>query len=164
MNLSQFDRQAREAARRVVAEGTEAIRSMALQLYSDLQTEAKTQGGGRFGSPVASGRLAGSMRMGINAVDYSAEPADPDYKYPAGRGARQLPPRTIRNQPIARIAARLRVFRLGDRIYISNSVPYIRRIEIGRHSWQTPDGVFDPTVRDFLRRFRNPLLRVRRLG
>lgn len=144
MDVSQFDRQAHAAARLVVAAGEEAIRSIALEMYSSLQTEALTVGGG-YGSPVASGRLAASMRLGINQIDNSTAPADPDYKY--------REPRTIRNQPISRIAAQLRTFRLGDTIYISNSVPYIRRIELGRHSWQTPDGVFNPTVREIMRRF-----------
>lgn len=160
MDVGQFDRDARRAAERVVAEGTEAIRSMALQLFSDLQAEALRAGGG-FGSPVASGRLASSMRLAINAIDYSTAPADPNYRYPAGKGPRPLPPRTIRNQAISRMAARLRTFRLGDTIYVSNSVPYIRRIEIGGHSWQTPGGVFDPTVRRFLARFSDVRLRVR---
>ncbi len=159
MNLGQFDAQAATAARLVVAEGAEAIRAVAMELFSDLHTEARAAGGG-FGSPVASGRLAGSMRMGINEVDHSYEPADPNYEYPEGRGPRELPTRTIRNQPLSRIAAQLRTFRLGDRIYISNSVPYIRKIELGRHSWQTPDGVFDPTVRNVMRKFRSIRIRA----
>lgn len=161
MNLSQFDRDAQAAARLVVAEGAEMIRSAALQLYKDVQTEARSVGGG-FGSPVASGRFAASVRLEINGIDTSAEPADPNYDYPAGSGPRELPPRTIRNRPISATAAKLRGFRLGDRIFVSNSVPYARRIEIGRHSWQTPDGVFDPTVRDWLRRFSGA--RIRRVA
>lgn len=151
-NLDQFSAATRAAERAVVARGTEMIRAVALELYSSLQTEALSIGGG-WGSPVASGRLAASMRLGINEVDTSTAPADPDYKYPAGQGARPLPPRTIPNVPISRVAAQLRTFKLGDTVYISNSVPYIRRIEIGGHSWQTPDGVFNPTVREILRKF-----------
>jgi hypothetical protein len=160
MNLSQFDRQAQAEARRVVAQGTEAIRSAALQLYSDLSTDSRTVGGG-YGSPVASGRLAGSMRLSVGSIDNTTAPADPDYRYPPGSGPRELPPRTVRNVPISRVAAALRGFQLGQTIFLSNSVPYIRKIEIGGHSWQTPEGVFEPTVRRWLRMFRHPLVRMR---
>ena len=160
-NARNFDRESRRAARIVVAEAEEAIRSVALELFSDLRTDAKTVAG--YGVPIASGRLAASMRLEINSVDRSRESADPDYKYPAGSGPRPLPPRTIPNPPISRTAATLRRYRIGDTIYVSNTVPYIRRIETGRHSWQTPDGVFGPTVRNIQRKFRNIRLRVRRV-
>lgn len=157
MNPDNFDRQARLEAQRVVHEAEEAIRSFALMAYSDLQAPA-LENGGSFGSPIASGRLAASMRVGLNAIDHSIEPADPNYEYHG--------PRTIRNRAISRVAALLRRFRIGDTIYISNSVPYIRRIEIGRHSWQTPEGVFEPTFRRLLARFRHTVagLRISRGG
>jgi hypothetical protein len=160
-NLGNFDRQSRDASRRVVAEGEETIRSFALQLFTDLRTDAKTTEG--YGAPVASGRLASSMRMGINTIDSSTAPADPDYQYPPGRGARPLPPRTIANPAISRTSALLRVFKLGDAIHISNSVPYIEDIERRRKSWQTPGGVFGPTVRRAVARFRNIRVRVFRV-
>ena len=180
MNVGNFDRQAADAHRAVVAEATETIRTVALDLFHSLQTRRK-DAGGAWGSPVASGRLVSSYRISINSIDASSEPADPNYRYPpAGyvadhwvngvRGFKltghmydedNLPPRTIRNGPISRVSARLRTFKLGDRIYIANSVPYIRRIEIGSHSWQTPDGVFAPTVREVVRKYANINLKVR---
>lgn len=158
-NRQNFDRQSRQAYRTVVAESEEAIRAIALELFSDLRTDAKTVAG--YGAPIASGRLAASMRLSINSIDRSNEPADPDYRYPAGSGPRPLPPRTIANPGISRTSATLRRYRLGDTVYVSNTVPYIRRIENRRHSWQTPDGVFGPTVRNIQRKFRNIRLRVR---
>jgi hypothetical protein len=158
-NRQNYDRQSRAALRTVVAESEEAIRSIGLEFFSDIRTDAKTVAG--HGSPVASGRLAASMRLSINSVDRSNEPADPDYRYPTGNGPRKLPPRTIANPAISRTAAMLRRYRLGDTIYVSNTVPYIRRIEVARHSWQTPDGVFGPTARNILRKFRNIRLRIR---
>ena len=155
MNPAQFDRQARIEAQRVVHEAEETIRSFALEAYSDLQSPALENGGG-YGAPVASGRLASSMRLGLNAIDHTTAAADPAYEY-----GRPPPPRTIRNQPISRVAALLRRFRIGDTIYLSNSVPYIRRIEVGRHSWQTPEGVFEPTFRRLIARFRNTVSGLR---
>lgn len=157
--VGNFDRQAREASRQVIAEATETIRAAALELYSELTT-ARRDAGGAFGSPVASGRYVASTRLGINQIDSSVEPRDPNYRYPPGRGPRALPPRTIRNRAISSVAARLRTFKLGDTIYVSNSLPYSRRIEIGGHSWQTPDGVFGPTVRNVQRKFANVRVRV----
>lgn len=156
MNVANFDRQARAAHRKVVAEATESIRSVALSAYEDLQADVKAAGD--HGSPVASGRYASSIRVGINAIDTSTAPADPQYVY-----ERPLNPRTINNNPVSRIAALLRTFKLGDTIYLSNSVPYARKIEVGRHSWQAPEGVFEPTFRRLIARFRSLNLRVKRV-
>ena len=163
MNVGQFDKGAREASRKVVKEATEAIRAVALESYKQIQQETK---GGNGGSPVASGRLAASTRLEINAIDQSYMGRDPDYRYPTpdehGYNAANLPPRTIANRAISGVAAKLRRFKLGDTIYISNSVPYIRRIEIGGHSWQTPDGVFEVTMRKIIAQFRNIRVRILR--
>lgn len=151
-NLSQFTSEIRSEQKRLIANATEAIRSMALSLYTNLQMPALEAGGG-YGSPVASGRYASSMRLSINQIDATYAPADRNYKYPPGHGPRPLPKRTIANAPVSSVSARLRTFRLGDTIYVSNSVPYVRRIEIGSHSWQTPGGVFTPTTEIFFRQF-----------
>lgn len=161
MNRDQFDQGMRDANRKVVAESTEAIRSAALGLYSDLTTPVSE--GQTYGAPVASGRLVASMRLEINGIDSTVEPADPGYEYPQGKGPRELPPRTIRNRAIARVAAKLRTFKLGDTIFISNSVPYIRRIEEESFSWQAPGGVFAPTVRRWIRKLENLNLRINRV-
>jgi len=153
-----FAKDMRAEQKRVVGEATESIRSVAQALYSDLVGDVKQYG---IGSPVASGRYASSMRLSINSIDASTAPRDPSYKYPKGKGRRPLPPRTIRNtQTAAKVAARLRTFKLGDTIYISDSVPYVRRIEIAGHSWQAPDGVFGPVVRKVLAQFKNARIRV----
>lgn len=158
MNLGNFDKQARAAHRQVVAQAEEAIRSVALDAYTTLQEDAKESD---VGSPIASGRYVSSMRVGINQIDPSSEPEDPNYRYPTE--GRDLPPRTINNRAVARVSALLRTFKLGDTIFLSNSVPYARRIERDGHSWQAPDGVFEPTFRKVIARFRNLNLRIRRV-
>lgn len=158
INMSQFDKDARAAAERVTSRTSTAITSAAQLLMSELTKHALKDG---TGSPIASGRYVSSIRVAINDVDTSTEPADKDYRYPPGRGLRALPPRTIPNRQNAqKVAALLRRFKLGDSIYISNSVPYARRIEIGGHSWQAPGGVFTPTVRAVLARLRNVNIKV----
>lgn len=161
MTADNFDRDTRKFHAQVVTEASEAIRAAALDFYHTLQVDAKSTGG--IGSPVASGRLASSMRVSINGIDRTTAPRDPKYKYPPGKGPRPLPPRTIRNNPISRVSANLRRFKLGDTIYVTNSVPYVRRIEKFRHSWQAPNGVFGPVARLVWRRFQNLGLRVNRV-
>ena len=153
MDMNAMNDFARKGEAAVVAEAKAAIKSVALSIYSDVTTAVLEAGD--YGSPVASGRLVASTRLSINTIDSTYEPADPDYKYPAGAGPRPLPPRTIRNMAISRAAAQLNEFKLGDTIYITNSVPYIRRIEIAGYSWQAPGGVFGPTIRKALEQFKN---------
>jgi hypothetical protein len=158
-SLDMFSGQLKQQEQQLVANAGESVRALAIQAYHDLQAEAKATG---TGSPVASGRLASSMRLSIGRIDSGTAAADPNYKYPPGKGRRPLPARTIANGPISSVSLALRAFRLGQIIYITNSVPYIRRIEVGGHSWQTPGGVFGPTMRKVMTQFRN--LNLRRLG
>lgn len=150
-NLGNFNKGTRDAERQLVLRATETIRAVSLDAFNSLRAHALTEGGGT-GSPVASGRLAASMRLEINGIDTSVAPADPNYRY-----ERPSPwtRRSIRNPAVSRIVAKLRTLKLGDKVFISNSVPYIRKIEIGSHSWQTPQGVFVPTMRRVVARFRN---------
>lgn len=154
-SAQRFTAETQAESRKIVAQAADTIRGIGQQAFHDLSTDAKTLGG--YGAPVASGRLAGSMRIALNQIDGSAEPADRSYRYPPGKGPRPLPPRTIPNVKASTVAAILRRFKLGDVIYISNSVPYIRRVELHGHSWQTPGGVFGPTIRKLLRQFKGVL-------
>lgn len=160
MSVALFMAAARKAEREFIAHVTEGVRALALDAYSTLQRDVKRYG---VGAPVASGRYAASMRLSLNAIDHSHAPADPNYRYPPGRGARALPPRTIPNVAIAQVAARLRLYSLGQTIYISNSVPYVRRIEVGGHSWQAPGGAFGPSLAVVQARHANGFARVTRV-
>jgi len=163
MNTDNFDKQARAAERKVVLQATEAIRAMALELAADLVERAadRSEPGG---SPVASGRYAASMRVSLDTIDSSTAPEDKNYRYPPAsvhnHNPNNLPGRTRANVPISRVSALLRTFKLGQTIWFSNSVPYSRRIENARHSWQTPQGVFERTVRHVAGRFREIKIRV----
>lgn len=158
LDNSNLKTELRKANQRVVGEALTAMRSMALEAFSELTTEVGAAG--TYGSPVASGRYVASMRLAINEIDTTTAPEDASYEYPEGKGPRPLPPRTIANQRISAAAARLQTLKLGDVVYITNSVPYVRRIEIGKHSWQAPDGVFGPTVRNLVRKFGNTKLKI----
>lgn len=153
INMGQFDKDAKAAAERVVAEAKGVMTGAAQLLMSELTKPALQNG---TGSPIASGRYVSSMRMALNEVDTSTEPPAKGYRYPPGRGPRALPPRAINlTQNPQKAAILLARFKLGDRIIISDSVPYVRKIEVGGHSWQAPGGVFTPTVRAVIARLRN---------
>ena len=167
MNPKNFDRQARKAELRVVAEAKGAITAIADELAAELVDRAwdRSEPGG---SPVASGRYAGSMRVSLNSIDRSTEPEDGAYVYPSPDvhkyNADNLPPRTIRNVARSRISVLWRQFKLGDTIWFSNSVPYARKIESNGHSWQTREGVFVVTVRTVAAKFEGIKLRGLRRG
>lgn len=132
------------------------IRAMTVQAYRDLVQRAWDVQK-EHGSPVASGRFAASWRVALNAPDPSVADADPSYRYPKPAkhkyDANNLPRRTIPNRPISSIEGVMRRYKLGDTIFFSNNVPYFRKIEVGGHSWQTPRGVLEPTLRVIRRRF-----------
>lgn len=158
IDMSQFDKTARAAEQRVVAQARVTIVGAAQYLFRALQNDVKTAG---IGSPIASGRYVASLRMSLNATDTSSEPADHNYHYPGGKGPRPLPTRTISNkQTAARISALLQGFKLGDSIIVSQSVPYSRKIEVGGHSWQAPGGVFAPTARATVTKFNGVNIKV----
>lgn len=160
---SNFGADMKREQQRVIAECTESIRSMAQEAFAEI-VQRSADVGGTHGSPVASGRFAGSWRVELNGIDSSAEPKALGYKYPPPSihkyNANNLPKRIVRNVPASRVAAKLRMYKLGDKIFISNSVPYARRIEGGKHSWQTPEGVLEKTLRQVVKRFRYVKFRV----
>lgn len=156
--LGNFNAGLKRAEVDLTKKATETFRAVGLDAFQSLREHALTEGNNGGGSPVASGRLTASMRLGINEIDTTAEAADPNYVYERPTPWKN---RSIRNAAISRIQAKLRTFKLGDKIYISNSVPYIRRIEIGGHSWQTPGGVFVPTMRLVVARFKNLRVQIR---
>lgn len=158
-----FNKAMADAGLRVITEAQESIRSMAQEFYADV-VERSADRSEPGGSPVASGRFAASWRVGLNSLDTSVAAKDPNYRYPSPDvhkyNPNNLPTRTRRNVAASAIAAKLRTFKLGDTIYISNALPYARRIEAAAWSWQTPQGVLEVTARQIVRKFRYARLRV----
>ena len=167
MNVGNFDQQARRAQMRVVSEAKNAIIAISQELHAEL-VERSADKGEPGGSPVASGRYAASINVALNHIDRSTAPEDRNYRYPDASvhkyDADNLPARTRANVPASRVAMLLRTFKLGDTIYFSNAVPYARKIEDAKHSWQTRAGGFEVTTRAVVARFRNIKLRVFRRG
>lgn len=157
-----FSRDLRKAEQRILSEAKNSIIAIGQELFAELVR--RHADGGAGGSPVASGRFTASMRVGINAIDHSVAPRDPSYRYPSAEvhryNADNLPKRTLRGVPASRVASALRAFKLGDTIFISNSLPYGPGIERSGHSWQTREGVFETTVRIVAKKFKFARIRV----
>lgn len=121
---------------------------LATALIEDVRTDSRSVSR-EYGSPVASGRFSASVRGeigGAGALGRSADqPADPNYVWDL--------PRTIPLPPIERLRARLKAFRVGQKIQVGNTLDYATDIEAGR-SRKTPRGVYRVTTERFKRRMR----------
>lgn len=80
-------------------------------------------------SPVDTGRFRGNWQMGFNAINADTNSAEDK----SGGAA------------IARTAAALSKWKPGDTIFLTNSLPYARRLEYG-WSKQAPQGMVRLTV------------------
>lgn len=94
---------------------------------------------GEFGTPIETGRAQSSWRISINTPDLSMEPRSTKESPKNYRG---------KKQSFAAESAKLKNFKkLGDSIYISNSLPYIYKLEYGGHSKQNSYFVAKATKR-----------------
>lgn len=124
-----------DMAEKMIAYAEVAIKNAALDLVLKLETRAN----GRLGSPVLTGRFEASHQIGINEViETTAAPVVP---YPKrGEHVEQtiFPP-----DPHVHIE-QMKQFKLGDVIFVSNTVEYAEQLEDGG-SRQAPGGVYGPT-------------------
>jgi|GEM_PF-3828340 len=136
--------------KQVLAQCLETFRAFALRAFTDMQIDTRLGGsdGGAHGSPVRSGRYAASLRISLNSVDNSVEPAVKPYP----RADLSPAERIVANHPLADALAVLRQFKFGDKIIISNSLPYAGAIESSTKKdgagWspKAPGGVFRPSL------------------
>lgn len=85
-------------------------------------------------SPVDTGRFKGNWNCGIGSVILSTNAAND----PSGSGA------------IARTLAAVQGWKAGQTIFLTNNLPYARRLEFG-WSQQAPSGMVRLTIMDFQR-------------
>lgn len=103
-------------------------------------------------SPVWSGRFRASNVIGIREPDLIVSPANPAaalVQWPT-KPATILPAR-----PISNISLKLKTAGIFDTIFLSNNLPYARRIEFDGHSMQAPDGVYRVVAAAVVARFKN---------
>lgn len=147
-----------ELEKQVLAKCMLAFRTFALRAFTDMQIDTRVEGsdGGKHGSPVRSGRYAASLRISLNTIDGSVAPAVKPYPRHDLSPAERIVP----NPPLADVQAVLRQFKFGDKIIISNSLPYAGAIESskkkGGAGWspKAPGGVFRPSLLWTERRYR----------
>lgn len=92
-------------------------------------------------SPVDTGRFRGNWMMEVDAI-----PTGVTYQGgPEGQGAANTAPAT---QHALEQLQKLRRYRLGSTVYVSNSLPYAPRLEEG-YSAQAPLGIMRATAEEF---------------
>ena len=144
-NLRRFGEDLDKAfKKKILAPTIELQKAIAQDLFEKLSTDTRDVNF-RFGSPILTGQLRNNMKISIGVVDKSFTPLpNPDEDNPAG------PNKTA--DEVSRFLQRLKLF---ESIFISNSVPYIRRIEFEGFSPKAPEGVFrvsrDATIDKFKR-------------
>lgn len=112
----------------------EATRTAALYTWNLLQEPRREPGAAVFGSPVLSGRYRASIRVSVNEIDFSVAPRS---KTP---NIESIPAPSV-----DQARAKLVNLKMGDKVFLSDAVPYIYRIENG-YSKKTPQGVFLTTA------------------
>lgn len=123
-DLAKLKAQFEAVKKKVKDDGAKAVKVVTLAAWQHITTNVESTGG-LFGSPVLTGRYQASHRISIGSLDKSFEPegsyAQVDFKKPL---------------------AALRSFRIGEPVFISQSVPYAGAIETGEASKKTPFGVY----------------------
>lgn len=138
-NVGDFERDLERAyAQKIIPKFLEFHKSVVLRAYQLIIRDSRDVGLAH-GSPVWSGRFRASHNVSIGVVD--GDVASPN---PAAQFVRwPTPPDTILNaKGVAYVSAVLSKLRPFDIVYISNSLPYARKIEAGGFSLKAPNGVY----------------------
>lgn len=98
-------------------------------------------------SPVDTGRFRGNWQLGLASINSDTS----------------SPPDTSGTSAMGRISRGLSVAEIGKRIYITNSLPYSRRLEYG-WSQQAPQGMVRLTVAEFRDSLREAILRAKAIA
>lgn len=135
----------RVMAQKVVARSQELCKAVALELYKRITANSLVVGLA-FGSPVLTGRYYTSHNISLNTINKSTreineEGADSPYK-----GL------TLSNASLA-----LSSFRIGDTVFIANSLPYAQRIEDGWSKLKAPEGVYAVAAEQVIAKFKGSL-------
>lgn len=124
-------------------------RRVAQEIHRSLQMDSRAVGF-TMGSPVWTGRFLASNVVSVGAPDTKvAAPMEDPPQWPDEPD--RLVPWLQTRADVARALLQLQPF---DVVYISNSLPYSRRIEAG-WSAKAPEGVYGVTVEALLPKLRN---------
>lgn len=130
-DIDQFKAALEKEREKILLQCTEFCKTVAVTTYRYITTDSMMVGMA-YGSPVLTGRYYTSHRISINGINRSTE--DPNEEFDGTNPYPQLP---LSNAQMA-----LRGFKLGDVVYIANSLPYAQRIEDGWSKLKAPEGVY----------------------
>lgn len=121
---------------KVVKKFVELHRAVAMSGFQMITADSR-QVGFSYGSPYWTGRFAGSTNIAIGSVVTSVLPPHPEKpRWP------DEPDDPYRAKPLSAAATALLGLQPFDVVYISNALPYARKIEAGS-SQKAPAGVFE---------------------
>lgn len=107
------------------------FREVALTLWGYIIVNSETAAGQRVGSPVLTGRFYASHNISLNVIETKERGPNPS-------GASSPYPQ-LGFSDAKRVLAK---WKPGDTVYISNSVPYGRKLESQHWSKKTPYGIY----------------------
>lgn len=120
--------------KKVATPAKESIRIAVREVYAKLATEAGY--GSSYGSPVLFANFINNHNVKVNSIDDSFSPI---VRTPPGK---QRPNKKLKGEAEAELLS----VNLGDKVFISNSVPYAARLEYEGHSRKTPRGIYRVTT------------------
>ncbi len=139
--MSDFDKFSKDIDRafekKVVRRFVEFHKAVTQEAYRAVTVDSRSVGL-VHGSPVLTGRFAGSWTVSIGGIDRSVQPPATDLT-----GGEE---RVIRNRPASYVSSKLSGLKPFDRVIIGNSLPYARRIELGHSKLKAPEGVIEVTA------------------
>lgn len=128
--------------KKIVHKMVEAHRAIAITAFQYITANSQMVGL-EYGSPVLTGRYYTSHRISINGINTDVSPPNPD-------GA----DKPYKGIPLSQAVTELRTLKLGDTVYISNSLDYALSLENG-YSWKAPEGVYGVAAEAITVKFRN---------
>jgi hypothetical protein len=133
-NLAQFEKQLDDVVKEKVEKRVVDISRFIISVtYNNVIQNASEVSG--YGSPVLRGNFRRNHKIAINYVDQSFS-----YNLSATE-ERPLGPLKA-NKEVAKLAS----LQIGDTVFISNSLPYARRLESEGWSTKTPQGIYKVSV------------------
>ena len=153
---AEFERELMRKKEETVQKFVQLHRSIALDAFRMIAADT-LQTGFQYGSPIWSGRYRSNHNISVGNPDFTIKPPNPET---VGPGATRWPdqPETVLNaQPVAQAAVVLNALKPFDVAYITNPLPYARRIETG-WSQLAPEGVYEVTAQAVQAKYQNVTL------
>lgn len=129
IDVGAIDKRINEIKLHVESKLTHYFQAIALQTFNYVSANATNVSG--YGSPVLTGRFYSSHTISVNFIDHATQPVNP-------QGASK--PYSGIPQSIA--SGKVQTAKLGDKIYIANSLDYAHKLEYQAHSPKAPDGIY----------------------